>query len=258
MKKKKSPPRTYPPRDIKLLYGLAAGMCSFTDCRAPLIIKGTKDEKIGHIGIIAHIAAHSDRGPRANPSMSVKERDSYSNWILLCGTHHDLVDEHRLTYTSEVLHNMKNAHEEWVKTTFMTKISAVTFAELETCIQALIQSSIPSSTNINFDVTPLRRKLEKNNLSEKVERYIKIGLTKFEEVENYIDHQVKIDPNYPDRLSEGFVQEYNRLIDEGYSEDDLFFALHEFSCNYESDFDRKAAGLAVLVYFFHKCDVFDS
>ena len=84
--------RKYPQRDIKLLFALSAGRCAFPNCKIPCIAEGTELDDASVLGKIAHIVAHSDHGPRANPNLSMKERDCYDNWILLCPTHHDLID----------------------------------------------------------------------------------------------------------------------------------------------------------------------
>jgi hypothetical protein len=49
-------------------------------------------EAKGVIGKIAHIVADSDDGPRADRQMSEDARRREPNLILLCGTHHDIVD----------------------------------------------------------------------------------------------------------------------------------------------------------------------
>ncbi|WP_107120750.1 HNH endonuclease [Streptomyces olivochromogenes] len=67
------------------------------------------------LGEEAHIVAESDHGPRANPQMPQKERDSYANMILLCEEHHKVIDASNGRYFSiEVLLEMKREHEERV------------------------------------------------------------------------------------------------------------------------------------------------
>ncbi|MFM6266250.1 MAG: hypothetical protein ACKPFA_07035, partial [Dolichospermum sp.] len=62
---------------------------------------------------------------------------------------------------------------------------------------------------------------------------------------------------FPDQLKAGFTQEYQRLRAAGLTGNALLDALHEFSCNHSTDYDLQAAGLAVLYYFFEKCEVFE-
>ena len=39
------------------------------------------------------------------------------NLVLLCRTHHKMVDDQHETYTAEVLHKIKANHEKWVSST---------------------------------------------------------------------------------------------------------------------------------------------
>lgn len=63
------------------------------------------------IGEVCHIVAREDSGPRANPSMSDEEKDSYDNLIILCPNHHTLIDKDTTTYTVEKLKKIKSDHE---------------------------------------------------------------------------------------------------------------------------------------------------
>jgi hypothetical protein len=89
--------------DVKLLFGLSAGMCAFPTCRELCIVEATDFDPAVIVGKIAHIRAHSDQGPRSDPHLSIAERNRYDNWILLCGTHHDMVDGQANTYTVQDL-----------------------------------------------------------------------------------------------------------------------------------------------------------
>ncbi len=66
------------------------------------------------VGMVAHIVAREEGGPRGDVALSAKDRDSVSNLILLCATHHKIVDDHPRTYTVERLKEMKRVHEEKV------------------------------------------------------------------------------------------------------------------------------------------------
>jgi len=65
-------PRTYPLPDVKLLFGLAAGRCCEPSCFVEVLANATGFDEAAVIGEIAHIEAHSDTGPRANPSLTKK------------------------------------------------------------------------------------------------------------------------------------------------------------------------------------------
>ncbi len=68
------------------------------------------------VGEEAHIVAEEDNGPRGDPSMPVSERNAYPNLVLLCPTHHRLIDkEHGRHYPVALLLRMKADHEALVE-----------------------------------------------------------------------------------------------------------------------------------------------
>ena len=63
------------------------------------------------IGQIAHIVASSVSGPRGDPDFPAERIDDESNLILLCPSHHVLVDAQPATYTVAVLRGWKREHQ---------------------------------------------------------------------------------------------------------------------------------------------------
>jgi hypothetical protein len=64
------------------------------------------------IGEEAHIVAEEDDGPRGDPTMPVSDRNAYANLMLLCPTHHTLIDKNNGRHFSvDQLHRMKAEHE---------------------------------------------------------------------------------------------------------------------------------------------------
>jgi HNH endonuclease len=98
----------------KMLWGRAAGRCSNPDCRLDLYEDETETDDPTLVGENCHIVAESDDGPRADPSMPLERRNSYTNLILLCRNHHKVIDAQEGQYTVARLHEMKRAHESWV------------------------------------------------------------------------------------------------------------------------------------------------
>jgi hypothetical protein len=89
---------------IKQLFGLSMNVCAFPACENHLIDM----EWPGVMGEICHICAASPGGPRYDPNMTDQERDSFHNLILMCPTHHVLIDRlERDIYTADVLRDMK-------------------------------------------------------------------------------------------------------------------------------------------------------
>jgi hypothetical protein len=104
-------------KDIKLLWGRAANRCAIPTCRIKLTQnKDTKSESIV-LGEQAHIVAEEPKGARGKSILSTEERNSYYNLILLCPTHHTMIDNNPEDYPVEKLHLIKAQHELWVDET---------------------------------------------------------------------------------------------------------------------------------------------
>jgi hypothetical protein len=99
-------------KDIKKLWGLAAGICSFPGCGADCIpFVDSNDPTL--IGEMAHVIAKQPLGPRGQPSGG---SDDYTNLILLCPTHHRLVDKApEGTYPKVTILKWKEDHEASVR-----------------------------------------------------------------------------------------------------------------------------------------------
>ncbi|MFP5269620.1 HNH endonuclease [Coleofasciculus sp.] len=97
-------------KDVKLLWGRSGNRCAFPGCKIELTPDGSKST----LGEMAHIVADSPDGPRGESDLTPEERDEYSNLILLCPTHHTLIDKNPEEWTVEKLKLMKLEHEQWV------------------------------------------------------------------------------------------------------------------------------------------------
>lgn len=103
-------------RDHKMLWGRAGGRCSV--CRMQL----TRVSEVGAASVIGeegHIVARKEDGPRGKSPLSAEERDSYSNLILLCPTHHAIIDDipnGPQDYPIGKLQQIKADHESWITT----------------------------------------------------------------------------------------------------------------------------------------------
>lgn len=76
-------------KDIKKLWGLAAGRCSEPTCGIDcLVFLDENDPTV--IGEMAHIIAKKPNGPRG---INDGGDDTYENMILLCPTHHRIIDK---------------------------------------------------------------------------------------------------------------------------------------------------------------------
>lgn len=217
--------------------------------------KADKEASSVVIGQIAHIEAKNNNGPRANPKLSDQQRDEYPNLLLLCPTHHRLVDARESTYTAEMLRLWKADRERIFHEFFAQEMGNVTFAELEIITQALLNSDTAQPSPIT--VTPPQEKIAKNGLTERTGDLIKVGLLKSSLVQDYIEGISGIDRNFTRRLTSRFINEYQRHRRDGVEGDLLFDEMRYFSVQGRSDIRYQCAGLAVLVYLFERCEVFE-
>lgn len=98
----------------KMLWGRSGNRCAFSECRKILVEDETETDDESIVGDEAHIVAKEENGPRGDSTLTQEQRDKYGNLMLLCKIHHKIVDDQPLTYSVEVLSQMKNAHIEWV------------------------------------------------------------------------------------------------------------------------------------------------
>ena len=99
---------------VQLLCAKAAGRCEFEGCgkilyEEILTRKGIRDS------VVAHIVASSPDGPRGDPNRSHALSAEISNLMLLCPTHHKLIDDNADEYPETRLKAMKQAHEDSVE-----------------------------------------------------------------------------------------------------------------------------------------------
>lgn len=243
-----------PLKQQKIVCLKSGNRCAMPDCRKKLVLDGTKNDPPAIIGRLAHIKGENPNSARHDPNMTDEESNSYENLILICGDCHTKIDNQPNTYTAEKLYQIKKEHENWILESTKNEIVNVTFAELNVITKYLISGQYTPSYKLT--VVPPKDKIKKNNLSGSVETLIATGIIQVKQVADYVDQSPDI--NFGERLKQGFVDKYEQLKnEENMYGDDLFNALFDFSCGGSNDFKERAAGLAVLVYFFEKCDVFE-
>jgi len=107
-------------KDTKKLWGLAAGRCCFASCDDECI-KFIDSSNPTVVGEMAHIIASSPAGPRSNGVSSGS--NTYENLILLCPTHHHLVDKApEKKFPVDLLLKWKREHEAEVTRAFLVPI----------------------------------------------------------------------------------------------------------------------------------------
>jgi len=118
---------------IKRLFAMSGNRCAFPKCTSPLI-DGNKV-----VGKICHIKARKLGGPRWDKDQTPEQRHGYDNLILMCGRHHDVIDDDEDAYTVDYLLRLKTKHEQ--------SASRLTDDEAEHGTKLLLLDQSVSSTN---------------------------------------------------------------------------------------------------------------
>ena len=108
--------------DIKLLFARSGNRCAFPKCRAPMAINNTLT------GEVCHIKGVRPGSARHDPGQLDVERHVYANLILMCPTHHTVIDDDEEAYTVERLRKIKATHE--AHSTAIPDAQAAAVAEL--------------------------------------------------------------------------------------------------------------------------------
>ncbi|TBD04569.1 hypothetical protein ELH21_09275 [Rhizobium leguminosarum] len=91
--------------DIKLLFARSGNRCAFPKCTAPMALGDTLTGEVCHIkGVRLGSARH-------DPDQTPSERHHYANLVLMCSTHHTVIDDDEKSYTNERLLEIKREHE---------------------------------------------------------------------------------------------------------------------------------------------------
>ena len=235
-----------------MVWARARGVCSFPGCGQVCVDEHTRGRATS-IGEIAHIVSSRPRGPRHNPDLP--DYDVYANLLLLCRVHHKLVDDRPDLYTVENLFGWKRELDKRFTDDLARVALDVSFAELDVVTRNLANDQTPLTTSVSL--IPIQAKMRRNSLTGTTGTLLDIGLLMVRRVENYLDNMEGLDAGFAARLTAGFVARYMELQQEGLSGDELFSELQVFSTQASFDVLHQNAGLAVLVYLFERCEVFE-
>jgi len=105
------------PLTVLKLWAMTAGRCEFYGCNEPLWRESLTMKEVNN-SHISHIIAHSPSGPRGHGTLSKKLEKDFSNLMLVCRNHHNVIDskEHEKDYPVELLKKYKEMHESRIKT----------------------------------------------------------------------------------------------------------------------------------------------
>lgn len=102
-------------KDIKLLWGRSGNRCAV--CQIELTQDKNASTASFTLGEQAHIVGEKETAARGKSLLSLEDRNSYHNLILLCPNHHTEIDSNEDDWPIEKLHKFKSAHELWVSET---------------------------------------------------------------------------------------------------------------------------------------------
>lgn len=101
-------------RDRKLLWALSGNLCAFPGCQQRLTHEPVPGAYSTIVGEEAHIVAREPAGPRGQPRDGVTI-DGYPNLVLLCPTHHRIIDDQPFVYSIQAIQAFKQAHEAFTR-----------------------------------------------------------------------------------------------------------------------------------------------
>lgn len=226
----------------KVVVARAGGVCEL--CELCVV----EDGKL--IGMIAHIRGNKYGSARYDPNMSESQRNSPENLILLCPTCHARIDKNPKKYTIAHLLDAKQRHAYKLEHAIGMAMPDIEFPELDEVVRHIASTDILLEQS--YVLVPPQKKIQKNRLSS---RWIIMGLSQANTVGKYMDRH--LDAESSRRLLAGFIKQYEELRDDGLDGDDLFMALWRFASRNKADPKMQAAGLALLVCLFEKCEVFE-
>lgn len=251
--------RKYSNKTLGLLWGNSGNICAFPDCPQLMTKEKTAQDSSIIVGEIAHIVAVGGKyplTPRPDKSFPKEKLNKYENLVLLCPTHHTIVDKQANTYSVNDLRQWKDFREAEHRRLISEGYQNLSFVELEQILKA-IPLSDQGSTAPDFNLLGIAEKIKKNQLSAQTEKLLRLGYQSLTQVDNYIQGLARIDTGYPERLKSGFIELYKRIVKAGLRGDALLLSLKETIVSNRTDTLLHSAALAVILYYFEKCEIFE-
>ena len=241
----------------KLILAFHSGdRCAFMNCELRLSVDGEQSNPVV-TGEVAHISGEKAGAARHDESMTEEQRNHYNNLIYLCGDHHTQIDKQEAEFPVDRLHRIKKEHEAKVSEALNEAFASVGFPALEEATRWLTQVQ-PGEATQDFLLIAPEAKLKKNVMGRGSRAIVTMGLSVAREVQTYIKYVAQTDSDFPERLKVGFLNEYYRLKQEGHVGDSLFDLMCRFAQRGLEEQASRSAGLAVLVYLFESCEVFET
>ncbi|MGC4019222.1 MAG: hypothetical protein QM793_08390 [Muricomes sp.] len=121
------------------LYFESGGYCMNPTCNNE--IYPYFDGKIRvNISDLAYIIGQSENGPRGDSLLTLEERDSADNILLLCKICHKGIDDNPENYPNDLLHEWKDNHKEIIKNCFKVPLYTNRIEARKIIIRIIIQN----------------------------------------------------------------------------------------------------------------------
>lgn len=244
---------SYPTRVI--LAFRSGGICAFPKCARPLTYEATHGADT-YTGEAAHIEGEKPKAARYNAAMTDEERDAIENLIYMCSDHHTVIDNVEEDWPTESLKALKAEHERKVRVLLEEGFADVAFPDLQMIVE-WVSSESPSTDVLSFDIVPPDEKIKTNDLSVGSRNIIAAGLAGRRAVSQFVEQEAQLDVYFPERLKAGFLEQYYKLRRGDTYGDVLFEMMCAFAQRGAKSQAERTAGIAVLVYLFEICDVFE-
>lgn len=250
--------RYIPIQDKIILYSQAAGQCSMECCDEELIFPISNGKS--QLSNIAHIEALNEGGARFNPNLTVKKRNSEDNLMLVCSNCHKKIDDDPEKYTVEYLKNMKKNHIKKMK--IIRENSSINFNYEDLYIAS--KNIIDEDAHIletgnpifeDYNLVEIEYKMNKNDLTNISKNNIINGFVQQSMVEKFFTDMSKDDSLFFEKVRYSLKNCYKNLGKKN-SGDFLFFSIYEHFKNGLTSSQRGAC-LAIIVYFFTICELFE-
>ena len=230
--------------------------CALPGCCRQLTVDDPNGQAPVVTGEAAHIAGEKPDAARYVSTMTDDERNHYNNLIYLCGDCHTRIDKQEDAFPIPMLQQIKADHEKRAREAMNAAFADIGFPELRMATEWMSKVS-PSQSAVDFTLVAPDAKIHRNGLSSASRLTIAMGISASPTVAAFVEQESLTDSDFPERLKAGFLEEYYRLRKEGFRGDELFEFMCEFAQRGMREQSKRTAGLAVLIYLFERCEVFE-
>lgn len=241
---------TIKPKEQRRLHAKSGNRCAM--CHAVLV--DANNDSHACIGENAHIYGEMPNSARYDGSLDVDFVNSDDNLIFLCANCHTKIDSEPEKYPVQLLQELKKSHEKWVIEKLRESTLNYGYAELEVLAKYILKRQSSNTGERDLDIIKLKDKISKNELGS-MQGYIIMGLANMALIEEYFNKHP--DETMASCIANTLKDHYLKAKAVEPNTEAVFEYLWKITSGENDDFNYRAAGLGILVYFFEKCEVFE-